>query len=187
MSLSRRLRRGKRRRQLPPPSVGRTASADRGRRAGGPVVARGALALFALAVGEASLLAWYDDRGEASQWLTHLLVGAVVGLLGLSYWLQARGLAPRPKAGVPAVVVVVAAAQLLGTTPDLLERRGMRQGRWMDVFLGSVSAHYAPAGNLTWGALSVAALAAYATTLRAVRLTPAPRGRRSRPPDEPNR
>ena len=187
MSFRRRPRRGKRRSQLPTLSTGRIAWAGRRRRAGDPVVARGALALPALAVGEALLLAWYDDRGEAAHWLTHLLVGAVVGLLGLSFWVQTRGRAPRARAGAPAVVLVVAAAQLLGTTPDLLEGWGMRQGRWMDVFLGSVSAHYAPAGNLTWAVLSFAALLAYATTLRAVRPPPAPRGRRSRPPHGPNR
>ena len=128
------------------------------------------------------MLAWYDDRGERSHWLTHLLVGAVVALLALTFWVRARRRARRPPAGVPAVVVVVAAAQLLGSTPDLLEGIGLRQGRWMDVFLGSVSAHYAPAGNLTWAALTVAAAVTYATALRAVLPPSAPRGRRARRP-----
>jgi uncharacterized membrane protein YeaQ/YmgE (transglycosylase-associated protein family) len=140
----------------------------------------------ALLVGEVLLLSWYDDRGERSHWLTHLLVGAVVGMLALSFWVRARGRAPAPMVGVPAVVVVVAAAQLLGSIPDLLEAAGWGQGRWMDVFLGSVSAHYAPAGNLTWAALTVAATVTYATALRAVRPPAALRGRRGRPPG-PNR
>lgn len=161
-----------------------TARAGPGGGTRGPVAARSVSvwALPALAAGEMLLLAWYDDRGERSHWLTHLLVGAVVGLLALTFWVRARGRAPRSRAGVPAVVVVVAAAQLLGSTPDLLEGFGLRQGRWMDVFLGSVSAHYTPAGNLTWAALAIAAAVAYASALRAVRPPSAPRGRRARRP-----
>ena len=147
-----------------------------------PVAARSVWALSALAVGEVLLLAWYDDRGERTHWLTHLLVGAVVALLALTFWVRARRRAPRPVFGVPAVVVVVAAAQLVGTTPDLLEGIGLRQGRWMDVFLGSVSAHHTPAGNLTWAALTAAAALTYASALRAIRPPPAPRGRRARRP-----
>lgn len=154
-----------------------TATDGRSGGSHGTVAARSVWALPALAAGEALLLVWYDDRGEPSHWLTHLLVGAVVGLLALTFWVRARGRAPHPPAGAPAVVVVVVAVQLLGTTPDLLEGAGMRQGRWMDVFLGSVSAHYAPAGNLTWAVLTVAAALTYATVLRAVR-PPTPRGGR---------
>lgn len=136
--------------------------------------------LPAFAVTEVLLLTWYDDRGQRSHWLTHLLVGAVVGLLGLTFWVRVRGRSPGSWAGVPVAAVVVAAAQLVGTAPDLLDGVGVRQGRWMDVFLGSVSAHYAPLGNFTWAVLGVGSVLAYVSTLRAVRPPPGPRGRRTR-------
>jgi len=172
------LLRGKRCRTLPTRSVRRPRHADREGMAGGPIARSAAGIVPALVAGEALLLVWYGSRGEHSHWLTHLLAGTVVALLALTYWVQARGRAPRP----PAVVVVVVAAQLLGTTPDVLVEAGVRQGRWMDVFLGSVSAHYTPAGNLTWAALTVAAAFTYATVVRAVRPPPASRGRRARNP-----
>lgn len=125
-----------------------------------------------LVVTEVLLLAWFEERGERSHWLTHLLVGAVVGLLGLTFWVRARGRSRGSWAGVPASLVVVVSAQMLGTIPDLVKGAGLRQGRWMDVFLGSVSAHHAPMGNLTWAVLAVGSALSYVSTVRAFRPPP---------------
>lgn len=128
----------------------------------------------AVIVVEVLLLGWFGDRKDVGHWVTHLLVGAAVALLVLSFWVKH---APR---SAPHPVLAVVAAHLLGALPDLLVEAGVREGRWMDVFLGSVSAHYAPAGNLTWAALAVAAGVTYARS-RPKHLARRHSGRRRRP------
>jgi len=81
-----------------------------------------------------------------------------LALLVMTFWTRRRHRRVRH----PAVGVV--AGHLFATVPDLLVAGGVRQGRWMDVFLGNVSAHYAPVGNVTWLVLAVAAAVTYVRT-----------------------
>ena len=91
-------------------------------------------------------------------WLTHLLVATTVAALAVTWWLMGH------PGSAPPLLVAVAVGHLVGAVPDMLEAVGARQARWMDVFLGSVSAHYAPAGNVTWAVLALLAVVTYART-----------------------
>lgn len=121
---------------------------------------------------ELALLAWYVARAQMGHWLTHLLVGALVALLAMTFLTRRR-----KKLRVQSPAVWVVTAHVLASIPDLLVQAGVTPRRWMDLFLGNVSSHYAPAGNITWLVLVTAGMYVYARTAWAASSEPVGRRR----------
>ncbi len=60
-------------------------------------------------------------------------------------------------------------AHVFAMTPDLLFTGGYAHRRWMDLFLGHMSAHFVPRRNTTWLVVFLTVLAGYLTALDRVR------------------
>ncbi len=82
----------------------------------------------------------YGGHEAGFHWATHFLVGLTVAALFNLVWQLARD------------------APASGQIPHY---------RWMDVFLGHISAHEIPGGDTVWLAIGVASLTAYAAALSA--------------------
>lgn len=117
------------------------------------------LQLVVLSVAEIGLFSSYSGHDARFHWATHFLVGLIAALVWLSAYLL---IAAKP---APGQLIVVLLFHLFAMTPDLLFRTDIPHYRWMDVFLGHVSAHYLPDGDDSWLALALIALAGYAWLL----------------------
>lgn len=104
---------------------------------------------------EVGLYVSYRGHDARFHWFTHFFVGASTALLVMA------AVTVRTRRPVPRPLVWPLVAHVFAMTPDLLFAGGIVHARWMDVFLGHVSAHYMPGRNLSWYAVFVAALAGY--------------------------
>ncbi|HEV2087876.1 MAG TPA: alpha/beta hydrolase [Cryptosporangiaceae bacterium] len=111
--------------------------------------------LVVLAAAEVLLFGSYAGHDARFHWATHFLVGLIAAAVWLSVYLL---VAARP---APGQLMAVLGWHLVAMTPDLLFRLGDPHERWMDVFLGHVSAHYLPGGDDTWLVLALLALTGY--------------------------
>jgi len=109
----------------------------------------------AAAILELALYLSYRGHDARFHWFTHLFVGTSVALLAMALVAVRTG---RP---VPYPLVWPVAAHLVAMTPDLLFAAGHAHQRWMELFLGHISAHFVPGRNLTWYAVFLLSLAAY--------------------------
>ncbi len=113
---------------------------------------------------EVALFSSYRGHDAKFHWFTHFFVGASAALVVMV------GVALRTRRPVPLPLVWPLAGHLFAMFPDVLFNAGVAHQRWMDVFLGHVSAHFVPGRNLTWYLVFLASLAAY---LAVVSRTPA--------------
>jgi hydrogenase/urease accessory protein HupE len=112
---------------------------------------------------EVGLYASYRGHDARFHWFTHFFVGATAALAVMIVVAAARG---RP---VPLPFVWVSVGHLVAMAPDLAFVAGVAHRRWMDVFLGHISAHYVPGRNWTWYAVFLASLAAYLAVVDSLR------------------
>jgi len=111
-----------------------------------------AQAVAALAV--EALLYWrYGDEQARYHWFTHFFVGASLALLLVSSYVAVRGRVPT------LVILVPIFGHLCAMFPDVLFELGIAHRRWMDIFLGHISTHFVPGGNITWYAVFAFSLA----------------------------
>ena len=123
----------------------------------------GALAVCgwcALAVAlEIYLYVAYRGHQARFHWFTHFFVGASVALLIMA------AVAVRTRRPVSYPLVWPIFGHLVAMFPDFLFTAGIAHERWMDVFLGHLSTHFIPGGNVTWFAVFLACLALYLSVL----------------------
>ena len=113
-----------------------------------------------LLVVEAALFASYRHHEAGFHWSTHFLVGLTTASAVLLGWLVVKGAPAR------AQLLWVLGMHAVAMFPDVLFTRGHQpHDEWMDVFLGHISAHYVPGGDVTWLAVALAASGAYCWTL----------------------
>lgn len=109
---------------------------------------------------EALLFASYRHHEAGFHWSTHFLVGLTAASAVLLGWLVVKG------APAPGQLLWVLGMHLVAMFPDLLFTPGHQpHDEWMDLFLGHISAHYIPGGDVTWLAAAIAASGAYCWTL----------------------
>ncbi len=114
----------------------------------------------ALAVAlEVYLYVAYRGHEARFHWFTHFFVGASVALLIMA------AVGARTHRPVPYPLLWPILGHLLAMVPDFLFTAGIAHERWMDVFLGHISTHYIPGGNVTWLAVFLACLALYLRVL----------------------
>ena len=121
--------------------------------------------LGAIAV-EVVLYLSYRGHDARFHWFTHLFAGASVVLFAMA------AVTARTRRPVPYPLVWPLLGHVFAMIPDLLFAGGVAHQRWMDVFLGHVSAHFMPGRNLTWYGLLLASLAAYLVTIDRTRDRP---------------
>jgi hypothetical protein len=110
-------------------------------------------------VAEVGLYASYRGHDARFHWFTHFFVGASMALLAMA------AVAARTRRPVPLPLVWPFLAHLVAMFPDFLFTTGIAHQRWMDLFLGHISTHFVPGGNLTWLVVFLLALAAYLAVL----------------------
>ena len=107
------------------------------------------------------VLLYLSYRGHDARfhWLTHFLVGAsfALALMTVQSWRTRR------PTRFPLVWLLL--AHLYAMVPDLLFSLGVPHYRWMEVFLGHISSHFAPGRNFAWLAVFAASLGVYLLTL----------------------
>ncbi len=119
---------------------------------------RGGLLITLVAVCvEAALYATYQAHEARYHWFTHFFIGASVALIAMAVWIVEE------KRPVPYPAIWIFAGHLVAMTPDFLFAFGIPHRRWMDVFLGHISALSVPGHNLTWYAVFLVTLAGYLT------------------------
>ena len=109
----------------------------------------------AAAVVEVALFLSYRGHDARFHWFTHFFVGASVALLAMAAVNAGRGRA------VAYPLVWPLLGHVFAMTPDLLFVAGLAHRRWMDLFLGHVSAHFVPGSNLSWYVVFLVSLAVY--------------------------
>jgi len=140
-----------------------TATPDRWSKAYRPLRPRSlAGQLLLLVVAEIVLYASYDVHDARFHWATHFLVALAFASLVLLVRLLVTGV-PGPRLLLP----VVLGWHLFAMTPDILFRGGVPHYRWMDVFLGHITAHDMPGGDGTWLVIALTCLALYVGALTA--------------------
>lgn len=97
----------------------------------------------------------YRDHDASFHWFAHFYAGASAALVVMALVARRRA---RP-ARFPLLWIV--AAHLYAMFPDLLFLEGTPHQHWMDVFLGHITIHYIPGGNLTLLAIFMTSLALY--------------------------
>ncbi len=119
---------------------------------------RGSLlvALLAICAG-VGLYVTYQAHEARYHWFTHFFIGASVGLIAMSVWIAEE------KRRVPYPAIWIFAGHAVAMAPDFLFAFGIPHQRWMDVFLGHLSALSVPGHNLTWYAVFLVTLAGYLT------------------------
>jgi len=140
-----------------------TVTPDRWSKAYRPLRPRSlAIQLFLLVVAEIALYASYDVHDARFHWATHFLVALAYTSLVLLVLLLVTGV-PGPRLLLPAVL----GFHLFAMTPDILFRGGVPHYRWMDLFLGHVTAHEMPGGDGTWLAIALTCLGLFVGALTA--------------------
>lgn len=104
---------------------------------------------------EVALYASYRGHDARFHWFTHFFVGTSMALLVMA------AVAAHIRRPVPLPLVWLLLAHVVAMFPDFLFTAGIAHERWMDVFLGHISAHFVPGRNLTWFAVFLLALAVY--------------------------
>ncbi|MGH3920083.1 MAG: hypothetical protein ACRDRY_23180 [Pseudonocardiaceae bacterium] len=119
------------------------------------------LCLWCLLAVAVEVFLYFSYRGHDARfhWFTHFFIGATVALLIMAVVARRQG---RP---VPYPLMWPIVGHLVAMFPDVLFSFGLAHQRWMDVFLGHISTHFVPGGNLTWFAVFLTALAVYLTVL----------------------
>jgi hypothetical protein len=122
------------------------------------------LCLWCLAavVVEVALYASYRGHDARFHWFTHLFVGGSTVLVVMSL------VASRMRRPVPLPLVWLLLGHLVAMVPDFLFSAVAHQ-RWMDVFLGHLSAHFVPGQNATWYVVSLLCLGLYLAVLDRLR------------------
>ena len=118
------------------------------------------LQLLLLIAAEFALFATYGAHDARFHWATHFLVALTVSAMLLLAGLLLTG-APRPRL----LLLVVLGLHLFAMTPDVLFRVGVPHYRWMDLFLGHITVHYLPGGDISWLLIALIATAAYIAAL----------------------
>ena len=108
---------------------------------------------------EVYLYAAYRGHEARFHWFTHFFAGTAAALLILA------AVAARTRRPVPYPLLWLILGHLVAMFPDLLFNAGIAHERWMDVFLGHISTHYLPGGNVTWFAVFLTCLALYLSVL----------------------
>lgn len=108
---------------------------------------------------EALLYLSYQAEDATFHWFTHLFVGASAALLVMAV------IVARTRRPVRLPLLWPVLGHLAAALPDALFSRGIAHERWMDLFLGHVSAHALPGRNLSWYALFLAVVAIYLAAL----------------------
>ena len=126
-----------------------------------PTVARSSAAVrlcvwcVVAVLAEVALYASYRGHDARFHWFTHFFVGTSVALLVMA------AVVAHIRRPVPLPLVWLLLAHVVAMFPDFLFTAGIAHERWMDLFLGHISAHFVPGRNLTWFAVFLLALAAY--------------------------
>jgi len=118
--------------------------------------------LVFLVVAEIALYASYDVHDARFHWATHFLVALAFASLVLLVRLFVTG-APGPRLLLP----VVLGFHLFAMAPDIAFRAGLPHYRWMDVFLGHITAHEMPGGDGTWLVIALVCLGLFVGALTA--------------------
>jgi hypothetical protein len=118
-----------------------------------------AVQLVVLVAAEVALFASYRGHEAGFHWATHFLVGLTAAALLNLVWLLVRD------SPAPGQIASLLAAHLVAMFPDLLFSAGIPHYKWMDVFLGHISAHHIPGADATWLAIGLTSLTAYAAVL----------------------
>ncbi|MGH9223900.1 MAG: hypothetical protein ACRD2W_09005 [Acidimicrobiales bacterium] len=118
----------------------------------------------AAVVAEVALYASYRGHDARFHWFTHFFLGTSVALLVMAL------VAARTRRPVPFPLVWALAGHLFAIVPDFAFAAGTAHWRWMDVFLGHISAHFVPGRNLTWYVVFLASLGAYLAVVDGLRL-----------------
>ncbi|MGH9265505.1 MAG: hypothetical protein ACRD1D_12530 [Acidimicrobiales bacterium] len=113
----------------------------------------------AAVVVEIGLYAAYRGHDARFHWFTHLFVGASAALVVMA------AVAARTGRPVPLPLVWPLVGHLVAMAPDLAFVAGQVHRRWMDVFLGHISAHFVPGRNWTWYVVFLLCLGAYLVVL----------------------
>jgi pimeloyl-ACP methyl ester carboxylesterase len=119
-----------------------------------------AVQLLVLIAAEVVLFATYGAHDARFHWATHFLVALTISALLLLAGLLLTG-APRPRF----VLLVVLGFHLFAMAPDVLFRVGVPHYRWMDLFLGHITVHYLPGGDVSWLLIALTATAGYIAAL----------------------
>lgn len=119
-----------------------------------------ALQLIVLIAAEAGLYATYSAHDARFHWATHFLVAMTVSALFLLTGLLVTGV-PRPRF----LLLVVLGVHLFAMAPDIFFRAGAPHQLWMDVFLGHITVHSLPGGDLSWLLIALGATVAYVSAL----------------------
>lgn len=110
-------------------------------------------------VEEAYLYAAYRGHEARFHWFTHFFVGASAAFLVMA------AVAYRTRRPVRYPLIWPILGHLIAMFPDLLFTAGYAHERWMDVFLGHLSTHFLPGGNLMWFGIFLASLGLYLVVL----------------------
>lgn len=108
---------------------------------------------------EVLLYASYRGHDARFHWFTHFFIGSAAALVVMAV------VALRTRRPVPIPLVWPVLGHLYAMLPDFLFTAGVAHYRWMDVFLGHISTHFVPAGNLTWFLVFLTAAGAYLAAL----------------------
>jgi len=134
---------------------------------------RGASAAWTVAavVLEVGLYRSYQGHDARFHWFTHFFVGASFALVAMA------AVGWRTRRPVPRPLLWIVAGHLFAMAPDLaFSGARIPHRRWMDIFLGHISSHFTPGGNLTWLAVFLACLGLYLTVVDRCRPGPAAAG-----------
>ncbi len=115
-----------------------------------------------LIVAEVLLFRSYFHHEAGFHWATHFLIGLTAAAAVNAVWLALKGAPARGQ------LLWVLGLHLYAMFPDLLFSAGLiPHDGWMDVFLGHISSHYVPGGDVTWLVVALLASGAYAALLSA--------------------
>jgi uncharacterized membrane protein YhhN len=109
----------------------------------------------AVVVVEVGLYLSYRGHDARFHWFTHVFVGASAAFVVMAV------VTTRTRRPVPYPLVWPLLGHVFAMTPDLLFTAGIAHRRWMDLFLGHVSAHFVPGRNVTWYTAFVVSFGVY--------------------------
>lgn len=109
---------------------------------------------------EVALYRSYQGHDTRFHWFTHFFVGAGFALVVMA------GVSWRTGRPVRRPVLWMVAGHLYAMAPDLaFSAARVPHHRWMNIFLGHISSHFTPGGNLTWLVVFLTCLAGYLTVV----------------------
>ena len=108
---------------------------------------------------EVVLWSSYAAQEARLHWATHFLVGLTAAALLNLAWLTLKGAPAR------GLILWVIGLHLFAMAPDLVFPAGVPHAGWMDVFLGHISSHYLPGGDIAWLVIALGTSGLFAIAL----------------------